>query len=173
MALVELKELKEQLKDLLDKGFIRPSISPWGTPVLFVHKKNGSLKMCIDYHQLNKVTVKNKVSLSTINDLFDQLQGASYFSKIDLRSGYHQLRVIECDIQKIAFLTRYGHFEFLVMSFGLTNAPAAFMDLMKRVFNKYLDMFIIVFIDDILVYSRTERDHADHLRIVIQTLKNH
>ena len=163
MAPAELKELKEQLKDLLDKGFIRPSVSPWGAPVLFVRKKDGSLRMCIDYRQLNKVTIKNKYPLPRIDDLFDQLQGASYFSKIDLRSGYHQLKVRECDIPKTAFRTRYGHFEFLVMSFGLTNAPAAFMDLMNRVFRPYLDMFVIVFINDILVYPRSEDEHSDHL----------
>lgn len=134
MAPVELKELKDQLKDILDKGFIRPSISPWGAPVVFVRKKDGSLGMCIDYRQLNKVTVKNKYPLPRIDDLFDQLHGASYFSKIDLRSGYHQLRVREYDISKTAFDTRYGHFEYLVMSFGLTNVPATFMDLMNRLF---------------------------------------
>ena len=137
MAPAELKELKEQLKDLLDKGFIRPSVSPWGAPVLFVRKKDGSLRMCIDYRQLNKVTIKNKYPLPRIDDLFDQLQGATCFSKIDLRCGYHQLRVRECDIPKTTFRTRYGHYEFLVMSFGLTNAPAAFMDLMNRVFKPY------------------------------------
>ena len=173
MAPAELKELKEQLKDLLDKGFIRPSVSPWGAPVLFVRKKDGSLRMCIDYRQLNKVTVKNKYPLPRIDDLFDQLQGVSYFSKIDLRSGYHQLKVRECDIPKTAFQICYGHFEFLVMSFGLTNAPAAFMDLMNRVFRPYLDMFVIVFIDDILVYSRSEDEHSDHLRTVLQTLRDH
>lgn len=172
MAPAELRELKEQLKDLLDKGFIRPSVSPWGAPVLFVRKKDGSLRMCIDYRQLNKVTVKNKYPLPRIDDLFDQLQGAKCFSKVDLRSGYHQLKVREADIPKTAFRTRYGHFEFLVMSFGLTNAPAAFMDLMNRVFKQYLDMFVIVFIDDILVYSRSEEEHASHLRIVLQTLKD-
>ena len=163
MAPAELKELKGKLKDLLDKDFIRPSISPWGAPVLFVRKKDGSLRMCIDYRQLNKVTVKNKYPLPRIDDLFDQLQGASYFSKINLRSGYHQLKVRECDIPKTAFQTSYGHFEFFVMSFGLTNAPAAFMDLMNRVFRPYLDIFVIVFIDNILVYSRSENEHADHL----------
>ncbi|KAF3676518.1 putative zinc finger CCCH domain-containing protein 19-like isoform X2 [Capsicum annuum] len=173
MAPAKLKELKEQFKDLLDKGFIRPSVSPWGAPVLFVQKKNGSSRMCIDYRQLNKVTVKNKYPLPRIDDLFDQLQRASYFSKIDLRFGYHQLKVRECDIPKTAFHTRYGHFEFLVISFGLTNAPAAFMDLMNRVFRQYLDMFVIVFIDDILVYSQNGNDHADHLRIVLQTLRDH
>ncbi|KAH0709250.1 hypothetical protein KY284_010677 [Solanum tuberosum] len=167
MAPTELKELKEQLKDLLDKGFIRPSIFPWGAPVLFVRKKDGSLCMCIDYRQLNKMTIKNKYHLPRIDDLFDQLQGASYFSKIVLRSGYHQLRVKENDIPKMAFRTRYDHYEFLVMS-----TPAAFMDLMNRVFRQYLDLFVIVFIDDILIYSRSENAHIDHLRIVLQILKD-
>jgi len=172
MAPAELKELKEQLKDLLEKGYIRPSTSPWGAPVLFVRKKDGSLRMCIDYRQLNKVTIKNKYPLPRIDDLFDQLQGARCFSKIDLRSGYHQVRVREKDIPKTAFRTRYGHFEFLVMSFGLTNAPAVFMDLMNSLFRPFLDLFVIVFIDDILVYSRSEDEHADHLRAVLQTQKS-
>ena len=131
---MELAELKVQLQELLDKGFIRPSNSPWGAPVLFVKKKDGTLRLCIDYRQLNKVTVKNRYSLPQIDDLFDQLKGARVFSKIDLRSGYHQLRIKEQDIQKTAFRTRYGHYEFSVMPFGLTNAPAMFMDLMNRVF---------------------------------------
>ena len=124
LAPAELKELKEQLQELLDKGFIRPSTSPWGAPVLFVKKKDGTLRLCIDYKELNKVTVKNKYPLPRIDDLFDQLQGAQYFSKIDLRSGYHQLRIREADVSKMTFRTRYGHYKFLVMSFGLTNAPA-------------------------------------------------
>ena len=171
MAPTELKELKNQLQELLDKGFIRPSVSPWGAPVLFVKKKDGTLRMCIDYRQINKVTVKNKYPLPRIEDLFDQLRGASVFSKIDLRSGYYQLRVKEVDVPKTAFRTRYGHFEFLVMPFGLTNAPAAFMNLMNRVFRPYLDQFVVVFIDDILVYSKDAQEHENHLRIVLQTLR--
>ncbi|KAH0644954.1 hypothetical protein KY284_032838 [Solanum tuberosum] len=143
MAPAELKDLKEQIKDLLDKGFIQSSISPWGAPVLLVRKKDGSL--------LNKVTINNKYPLPRIDDLFDQLQRANYFSKIYLPSGYHQLRVREVDIRKTAFRNWYGHCEFVVMSFVLTNAPAAFMDLMNRVFRHYLYMFVIVFIDDILI----------------------
>ncbi|KAA3460519.1 DNA/RNA polymerases superfamily protein [Gossypium australe] len=171
MAPKELVELKAQIQELLDRGFIRPSVSPWGAPVLFVKKKDGTMRMCIDYRQLNKLTIKNKYPLPRIDDLFDQLKGAAVFSKIDLRSGYHQLKVKEADIHKTAFRTRYGHYEFLVMPFGLTNAPAAFMDMMNRVFQQYLDQFVVVFIDDILVYSRTEEEHDAHLRVVLQILR--
>ena len=170
-APAELRELKAQLEDLLSKGFIRPSISPWGAPVLFVKKKDGSLRLCIDYRQLNRVTIRNQYPLPRIDELFDQLQGSRVYSKIDLRSRYHQLRVQESDVPKTAFRTRYGHYEFLVMPFGLTNAPAAFMDLMNRVFQPYLDRFVIVFIDDILVYSGSSEEHSEHLRIVLQTLR--
>ena len=168
---MEMKELATQLHDLLEKGVIRPSVSPWGAPVLFVKKKDGSMRLCIDYRELKKLTIKNKYPLPRIDDLFDQLKGAVCFSKIDLRSGYHQLKIKPEDIPKTAFRTRYGHYEFLVMSFGLTNAPAAFMDLMNRVFKKYLDKFVIVFIDDILIYSKNEEDHAEHLRITLEILR--
>ncbi|KAK1424442.1 hypothetical protein QVD17_19772 [Tagetes erecta] len=171
LAPSELQELMKQVQELLDLGFIRPSSSPWGAPVLFVKKKDGSMRMCIDYRELNKLTIKNKYPLPRIDDLFNQMQGASYFSKIDLRSGYHQLKVREDDIPKTAFRTRYGHYEFLVMSFGLTNAPATFMDLMNRVCKPYLDKFVIVFIDDILVYSRDQNDHTEHLKKVLETLR--
>ena len=134
MAPVELKELKLQLQELLEKGFIRRSISPWGAPVLFVKKKDGTLRLCVDYRQLNKMTVKNKYPLPKIYDLFDQLKGESVFLKIDLRFGYHQLRIKDVDVHKTTFRTRYGHYEFLVIPFGLTNAPTTFMDLMNRVF---------------------------------------
>ena len=172
MALVELKELKLQLQEFLEKGFIRPSISPWGAPVFFVKKKDGTLRLCVDYRQLNKMTVKNKYSLPRIDDLFDQLKSASVFSKIDLRSRYHQLRIKDADVHKTAFRTRYGHYEFLVMPFGLTNEPEAFMDLMNRVFPPYVDHFVVVFIDDILVYSKDREDHDMHLRVVLETLRN-
>ncbi|GJS10907.1 putative reverse transcriptase domain-containing protein [Tanacetum coccineum] len=171
LAPAEMKELAEQLKELSDKGFIRPSSSPWGAPILFVKKKDGSFRMCIDYRELNKLTVKNHYPLPRIDDLFDQLQGSSIYSKIDLRSGYHQLRVREEDIPKTAFRTRYEHYEFQVMPFGLTNAPAVFMDLMNRVCKPYLDKFVIVFIDDILIYSRNEKEHEEHLKTILEMLK--
>ncbi|GJY17567.1 putative reverse transcriptase domain-containing protein [Tanacetum coccineum] len=171
LAPSEMKELSVQLQELLEKGFIRPSSSPWGAPVLFVKKKDGSFRMCIDYRELNKLTVKNRYPLPRIDDLFDQLQGSSVYSKIDLRSGYHQLRIKEEDIPITAFRTRYGHFEFQVMPFGLTNAPAVFMDLMNRVCKPYLDKFVIVFIDDILVYSKDEEEHGKHLKIILELLK--
>ncbi|GJZ23829.1 putative reverse transcriptase domain-containing protein [Tanacetum coccineum] len=167
----EMKELSDQLKELSDKGFIRPSSSPWGALVLFVKKKDGSFRMCIDYRELNKLTVKNRYPLPRIDDLFDQLQGSSVYSKIDLRSGYHQLRVCEEDISKTSFRTRYGHYEFQVMLFGLTNAPAVFIDLMNRVCKRYLDKFVIVFIDDILIYSKNKQKYEEHLKLILELLK--
>ncbi|GJS79578.1 putative nucleotidyltransferase, ribonuclease H [Tanacetum coccineum] len=167
LAPSELEEFLGKLKELQDKGFIRPSSSPWGAPVLFVKKKDGSFRMCIYYRELNKLTIKNRYPLPRIDDLFDQLQG----SKIDLRSGYHQLRVHEDDIPKTVFRNRYRHFEFTVMLFGLTNAPAVFMDLMNKVCRPYLDKFMIVFIDDILIYSKTWEEHEAHLGLVLELLK--
>jgi hypothetical protein len=143
------------LEELLKKGYISPSVSPCGAPVLFVKKKDGTLRLCIDFRRLNKVIVKNKYPLSRIDDLFDQLKDEKIFSKIDLRSGYHQVRIKEEDINKTAYRTRYGHYEFTVAPFGLSNAPVVFMCLMNGVFREYLDKFFIVFLDDILIYSKS------------------
>jgi hypothetical protein len=173
MPLAELAELKKQLQELLDKGFIRPSTSHWGCPTLFVKKKDESLRMCVDYRPLNAVTIKNKYPLPRIDVLFDQLVGAKVFSKINLRSGYHQIKIRASDIPKTAFSTRYGLYEFLVMSFGLTNALTYFMYLMNSVFMPELDKFVVVFIDDILVYSKNEDKHTKHLHIVLQRLRDH
>jgi hypothetical protein len=173
MSTPELQELKMQLKELLDLGLIHPSVSPWGAPVIFIRKKDGSWRLCIDYRQLNKATIKNQYPLPRIDDLFDQMKGATVFSKIDLRSGYHQLRIKEEDIPKTAFKTRFGHYEFTVLPFGLTNAPGVFMSLMNGVFREYLDKFVQVFIDDILIYSRTTEEHDEHLRLVLQCLREH
>jgi hypothetical protein len=159
MTTPELAELKEHIKEFLEKGFIHPSSSPWGAPVIFVPKKDGTQRLCMDYRALNEVTIKNKYPLPRIDDLFDQLRGACVFSKIDLRSGYHHLKVRECDIPNTAFISWYGLYEYTVMSFGLTNAVAYFMYLMNKVFMEYLDKFVVVFIEDILVYSRSEEDH--------------
>jgi hypothetical protein len=172
MPPAELAELKKQLEELLDKGFIRPSTSPWGYPALFV-KKDESLRLCVDYRPLNVVTIKNKYPLPRIDVLFDQLVGAKVFSKIDLRSGYHQIKIRASDIPKMAFSTRYGLYEYLVMSFGLTNAPAYFMYLMNSVFMLELDKFVVIFIDDILVYSKNEAEHTKHLHTVLQRLRDH
>ncbi|WVZ80621.1 hypothetical protein U9M48_028080 [Paspalum notatum var. saurae] len=174
MAPDELKELKTQLQEQLDKGFIRPSSSPWGCPALFVEKKDQCGKrLCVDYRPLNAVTVKNKYPLPHIDILFDQLAGARVFSKIDLRSGYYQIKIREEDIPKMAFSTRYSLYEYLVISFGLTNAPAFFMHMMYSVFMNELDKFVVVFIDDILIYSKNEEEHAEHLRIVLARLREH
>jgi hypothetical protein len=153
MSTLELVELKIQLKEMWDKGCIHPSVSPWGAPTLFVKNKDGTLKLCIDYRQLNKTTINNKFPLPRIDDLFDQLRGAKIFSKIELRYGYHRVRIKDEYIHKTTFRTIYGHYEFMVVSFGLTNAPTTFMFLMNNIFKKFLDRFVLVFIDDILIYS--------------------
>jgi len=173
MAPPELAELKKQIEDLLEKNFIRPCASPWGAPVLVVKEKDGSSRLCVDYRQLNKLTIKNKYPLPRIDDLLDQLRGAAVFSKIDLRSGYHQILVKLEDVQKTAFRSRYGHYEYVVMPFGVTNAPTIFMDYMNRIFQPYLDQFVVVFIDDILIYSENKEEHADHLRVVLEVLREH
>ena len=157
----------------MGKGFIRPSTSPWGAPVLFAKKKDKTLRLCIDYRQLNRVTIKNRYPLPLIDYLFEQLRGVRVYSKIDLRTGYHELRVREADILKIALRMQYGHFKFTVMPFGLTNVPTTFVDLMNRVFQPYLDQFGVVFIDDILIYSQSEVEHEDNLIIVLQLLRDH
>jgi hypothetical protein len=169
----ELAELKVQLKELLDKGYIRPSSSPLGYPALFVKQKDRSLRLCIDYRPLNVVTVKNKYSLSRINILFDQLVGAKVFFKVDLYLSYHQIKIRLEDVPKTAFSTRYGLYEYLVMSLGLTNAPAHFMYLMNSVFMPELDKFIVVFIDDILIYFKSEEEDVRHLRAILQWLQDH
>jgi hypothetical protein len=170
MSPVEMKELKIQLQGLLDKGYIHPSTSPWGCSALFVEKKDKELRLCVDYRLLNAVTIKNKHPLPRIDIMFDQLAGAQVFSKIDLRSGYHRIKNRAEDIPKTAFTTRYGLYEYLVMSFGLTNVPAHFMYLMNSVFMLELDQFVVVFIENILVYSKSMEEHEDHLRIVLQQL---
>jgi hypothetical protein len=171
MSHEELRELKVQLEKLLTKGYIKLSKSPYGAPVHFVHKKDGMLRMCVDYRALNKATMKNWYPLPRIDDLFDRLSGAKVFSRIDLRSGYYQIRIAKRDEEKTACRTRYGSYEFLVMPFGLTNAPATFYFYMNDIFWKWLDDFVVVYIDDILIYSSSLEEHAEHLRKVFQRLR--
>ena len=171
MAPPELEELRRQLKDLLDAGFIQPFKAPYGVPVLFQQKHDGSLRMCIDYRALNKVTVKNKYPIPLIADLFDQLGSAKFFTKLDLRSGYYQVRIAEGDEPKTTCVTRYGSYEFIVMPFGLTNAPATFCTLMNKIFHPFLDKFVVVYLDDIVIYSNTLEEHVDHLRKVFRLLR--
>jgi hypothetical protein len=173
MPVNELAKLKKQIAELQSKGFIRPISSPWGAPVLFIEKKDGTQWMCMDYHSLNEVTIKNKYPLPWIEYLFDQMKGASAFLKIDLRSGYHQLKIQESDIPKTIFHTRYGLYDYTVMSFMLMNVPIYFMYLMNKVFMEYLDKFVVVFIDDILIFSKIEEDHETHLRLVLEKLTTH
>jgi hypothetical protein len=167
----ELAELKKQLEELLAAGFISPSKSPFGAPILFVKKKDGTMRMCVDYRALNNLTIKNSYPLPRVDELFDRLQGAQFFSKIDLVSGYHQIRIAAEDVPKTAFRTRYGHYEFNVLPFGLTNAPATFMHLMHETFREYLDDFVLVFLDDILIFSKTLADHERHVRLVMDKLR--
>ena len=171
MSPKELETLREELDDLLKKNHIQPSKSPFGAPVIFVRKKDGSLRLCVDYRALNKITIKNRYPLPRIDDMLDQLGGAKIFSKIDLRSGYHQIRIHPSDIEKTAFRTRYGHYEFRVLPFGLTNAPATFMTLMQDIFRPLLDKCMVIYVDDILVYSRTKEEHDEHLRQVLDILR--
>jgi hypothetical protein len=171
MADVEPKLLKAELDSLLEKGFIRPSASPWGSPALFVPKKDGTQCLCVDYRILNAVTIKNKYPLPRINDLMDQLRQAKFFSKIDLRSSYHQMKIRPEDIFKTTFVTRYGHYEYTVVSFGLTNASTYFINMMNKVFMDELDKCVVVFVDDILVFSKTTKEHEEHLRIVLENLR--
>jgi hypothetical protein len=171
MSMEQLKELKKQLTELQESGYICPSSSPWGAPVLYVQKKDDSERMCVDYQSLNDVTIKNKYPFPRIEDLFDQMRGSRVFSKIDIRSGYHQMKIGLSDIAKTAFSTQYGLYEFTIMSFGLTNAPT-YMNLMNKVFMEYLDKFVVVFIDDILVYSKNDGEHEEHLRLVSQKLRD-
>jgi hypothetical protein len=169
----ELKELQMKLEELLKKGYIHPCVSPWGAPILFIKKKDGTLRLCIDFRQLKKYTINNKYTLPRIDDLFDHLRGAKIFSNIDPRSGYHQVRIKEEDIHKTTFRTRYRHYEFVVVPFGLISASAIFMCLMNGIFRNYLDKFFIVFLDDILFYSKSEKEHEHHLRLVLQVLREH
>ncbi|KAJ9519727.1 hypothetical protein QJQ45_013405 [Haematococcus lacustris] len=173
MSTLELAELKQQITEMQEKGFIRPSTSPYGSGVLFVRKKDGTFRMCIDYRPLNRITIKNRYPLPRIDNLLDRLHGASVFSKIDLRQGYHQIRIAPEDIPKTAFRTRYGHYEFTVMPFGLCNAPATFQRLMNDIFRQELDDCVIVYLDDILIFSRSHADHAQHLRRVLGLLQEH
>ena len=173
MSPAELEELKKQLTDLLGRGLIRPSSSPYGSPIIFVKKKDGGFRLCVDYRALNDITVKNKYPLPRVDDLLDKLHGAKVFSKIDLASGYHQVRLAEADIHKSAFRTRYGHYEYTVLPFGMCNAPATFMRLMHDVFMPYLDEFVIIYLDDICIYSKSEEEHEEHLRKVLELLRKH
>ena len=172
LSTAELDEMKRQIDALLEQGWIRPSSSPYGAPILFIPKKDGKWRMCIDYRALNKITVKNRYPLPKVEELMDRLHGARYFTKIDLSSGYHQIRVRESDIHKTAFVSRYGSFEYMVMPFGLCNAPATFQRVMNTMLREGLDKFVLVFLDDILIYSRTLEEHIHHIRAVLERLRS-
>jgi hypothetical protein len=173
LSATELETVRTELQQLVNKGFLRPSVSPYGAPVIFVKKKDGSLRMCVDWRALNKLTIKNRCPIPRIDEMLDRLKGAKYFTKIDLRSGYNQVRVADEDIPKTAINTRYGHFEFLVMHFGLTNAPATFQTLMQHVLRPFLDIFAIVYIDDILIYSSSIDEHLEHIKSILEVLRKH
>jgi hypothetical protein len=168
----QLAELRAQLQEL-QKGFVRPSISPYGAPILFVPKKDGGWRLCIDYRALNKITVRNQHPLPRIDEMFEQLHGSCVFSKLDLASGYHQIRMHEDSIEKTAFKTRYGHYEFVVMPFGLTNALATFQSVMNSILAPFLDRFVLVYLDDILIYSKSMAEHVEHLKSVLAALREH
>src|SRR4051812_37199159 len=173
MSPKELDVLRKELDELIESSHVRPSQSPYGLLVLFVKKKDGSMRLCVDYQALNKLTIKNQYPLPRVDDLLDQLHGAKVFSKIDLRSGYHQIRVDLANIPKTAFCTRYGYYEFLILPFGLCNAPAMFMTLMNNIFWPFLDRFVVVYVDDILIFSKDEEEHTMHLRQVLDVLRQH
>ncbi|GBG66327.1 hypothetical protein CBR_g58817 [Chara braunii] len=173
LSIPEAMELKCQLEELLRLGFIKPNNSPWGAPVLFARKADGTFRLCIDYRGLNRYTVKNNYPMPRADELFDRLAGNRFFTKIDLRSGYHQIRVATEDQPKTAFRSRFGHYEFTVMPFGLTNAPATFQTEMNDIFRDILEEYVLVYLYDILVYSRTLEDHLRHLRDVLQRLRKH
>jgi Reverse transcriptase (RNA-dependent DNA polymerase) len=173
ISIDELKEVKRQIDELLDKGFIRPSTSPWGSSILFVPKKDGGLRMCVDYRALNKATIRNNYPLPRIDEVWDQIGGSRTFSSFDLRSGYNQIRIAEEDTYKTCFRTRYGAYEVLVVPVGLVGAPPVFQSLINEVLRPYLDRYFLVYLDYILIYSRTKKEHVEHLRIILDKLRKH